>query len=560
MNNQLNGFNVLLNPPFFYTNSQIDNNPKKTQFQLTTNSEGINNLICPVIPIIFTQPNHPNKPVIIPNNIISNQQPPKVICQIINGQLIPIQSLEQYNIVPNNQSAFNNIITKDDKDNNRLNIQYYNTPSNQFFVNKQNKSLQNNILNVNQTFNQKEFNNNQKNNFDIYNKQTEYFISQNINDMKMENNKNNNGKLTDKKPILDNIEQKKSFQKEIGKELEQNKILVPSLSAQENNCNSFNFNNKKSEIDKIPKTETQISNSKSNLVFNININNLSNAEEIQFSPSSEKKSKDKKKYYRCSFKDCNKVFPKECNLKDHIRTHTGEKPYKCSFQGCQKSFSQHGNLKKHEKVHYGDKKYYCPYPNCGKKFSASYNLTIHYRCHTGERPYKCCFPGCQRSFYDKGNLKYHEKTMHLEESMEYPYSCEHMNCNAKFRTEKEKLEHHCNMEPICLKERKELIKLVTKYKKLLSRIIKNKNINPNKNEKLISLKKDYEEIQSKLIDKKLFVKYLGVGFDNECNDVKESDSEKNEGENINDEENDNINEENEFDENEISKKNVSINK
>ena len=112
-------------------------------------------MICPVIPIIFTQPNHPNKPVIIPNNIISNQQPPKVICQIINGQLIPIQSLEQYNIVPNNQSAFNNIITKDDKDNNRLNIQYYNTPSNQFFVNKQNKSLQNNILNVNQTFNQK---------------------------------------------------------------------------------------------------------------------------------------------------------------------------------------------------------------------------------------------------------------------------------------------------------------------------------------------------------------------------------------------------------------------
>ena len=560
MNNQLNGFNVLLNPPLFYTNSQIDNNPKKTQFQLTTNSEGINNLICPVIPIIFNQPNHPNKPVIIPNNIISNQQPPKVICQIINGQLIPIQSLEQYNIVPNNQSAFNNIITKDDKDNNRLNIQYYNTPSNQFFVNKQNKPLQNNILNVNQTFNQKEFNNNQKNNFDIYNKQTEYFISQNINEMKMENNKNNNGKLTDKKPILYNIEQKKSFQKEIGKELEQNKILVPSLSAQENNCNSFNFNNKKSEIDKIPKTETQISNSKSNLVFNININNLSNTEEIQFSPSSEKKSKDKKKYYRCSFKDCNKVFPKECNLKDHIRTHTGEKPYKCSFQGCQKSFSQHGNLKKHEKVHYGDKKYYCPYPNCGKKFSASYNLTIHYRCHTGERPYKCCFPGCQRSFYDKGNLKYHEKTMHLEESMEYPYSCEHMNCNAKFRTEKEKLEHHCNMEPICLKERKELIKLVTKYKKLLSRIIKNKNINPNKNEKLISLKQDYEEIQSKLIDKKLFVKYLGVGFDNECNDVKESDSEKNEGENLNDEENDNINEENEFDENEISKKNVSINK
>ena len=122
------------------------------------------------------------------------------------------------------------------------------------------------------------------------------------------------------------------------------------------------------------------------------------------SPSSDtlKKTSRLIKKIPCEYPECDKAFPSKSRLKEHHRSHTGEKPYKCGV--CDNSFTNSSNLKVHRRIHTGEKPYTCNV--CHRGFNQHNGLTTHRRIHTREKPYKCTI--CNTYFTQLGGLNRHQ--------------------------------------------------------------------------------------------------------------------------------------------------------
>ncbi|XP_043936729.1 zinc finger protein 574-like [Protopterus annectens] len=137
------------------------------------------------------------------------------------------------------------------------------------------------------------------------------------------------------------------------------------------------------------------------------------------------------KPFQCTV--CGKTFTSLANLTRHNMLHTGERPYKCDI--CHKAFTQSSNLQQHQLLHSNSSPFSCK--ECGMSFNRHSKLASHlYHHHAGELPFKC--KDCEKSYLRKGLLELH-RFSHLGKE---PYRC--TECGAVFALLSKLQEHRCN--------------------------------------------------------------------------------------------------------------------
>ncbi|XP_046379535.2 transcription factor E4F1-like [Haliotis rufescens] len=107
------------------------------------------------------------------------------------------------------------------------------------------------------------------------------------------------------------------------------------------------------------------------------------------------------RHYKCG--ECGKLFKRISHVREHLKIHSSDRPFACRM--CEKAFKTSNALKVHMRTHSNVMPYECRY--CHRHFREKGSLARHLRSHTGEKPFKCQY--CNRSFSEHGTLNRHLK-------------------------------------------------------------------------------------------------------------------------------------------------------
>jgi uncharacterized Zn-finger protein len=108
------------------------------------------------------------------------------------------------------------------------------------------------------------------------------------------------------------------------------------------------------------------------------------------------------------------------------------RPHACPIEGCTRKFKRRFTLKEHVKTHSGEKAFKCPVPSCHKRFTTAGNLSRHKRLHPWlETTYECLIVGCGCTFASETKLERHMSMVHFGQST---HLCPHANCGGAFST------------------------------------------------------------------------------------------------------------------------------